>query len=271
MTDGRIRMALSDSGVLELALQQPPCNEIGTGMLEALEEACATLDETQPRVVILHSTTPAGFCAGADLRELHDGLCSVPDPATRKEAIADFIHRIHAVMDHLDTFPAPVIAALHGVCFGGGFELALTADLRVADKSTRFAFPELRLGLIPGFGGLPRLMRDMPNGLVRSLLLSGRSLGARRAAELELVQQLAAPGEALGAARRLAEQLLRYDGHATRVGKAFAKPLPREALAEERRLFLELIERPTVRAALADFAERNDPHPWLPARPKPAT
>ncbi|TVQ97071.1 MAG: enoyl-CoA hydratase/isomerase family protein [Deltaproteobacteria bacterium] len=265
-----LAVAAGEDGVLEVALQRLPCNEIGTAMLAALEGACDAIDAAAPRVVILHSTVPAGFCAGADLRELHAGMLAVEDPAERRAAIADFLERIHRVMDRLDTFPGPVVAALHGVCFGGGFELALTADLRIAEKNTRFAFPELRLGLIPGFGGLPRLRRDAPAGLVRSLLMSGRSLGARRAAEVELVQQVVAPGEALGAARRLAAQLLRYDAHATRLGKAFVKPLPREDLDEEKRIFLELIDRPAVREALADFASRTDAHPWLPrAAPSP--
>ena len=63
---------------------------------------------------------------------------------------------------------------MHGVCFGGGLELALLCDIIVADKMARFAFPELRLGLIPGFGGIPRLKRDVGNAFIRELLLTGR-------------------------------------------------------------------------------------------------
>jgi len=70
------------------------------------------------------------------------------------------------------------VAAVHGVVFGGGFELALTCDMIVADRTARFCFPELRLGLIPGFGGIPRLKRDLGNGLVRDLLMTGRSISA---------------------------------------------------------------------------------------------
>ena len=106
------------------------------------------------------------------------------------------------VFDTLDTAPLTTIAAVHGVVFGGGFELALTADLVIADKTARFCFPELRLGLVPGFGGIPRLSRDCGNALVRDLLLSGRSLGAARAHELGLVSQLVPRGEALAAARQ---------------------------------------------------------------------
>ena len=79
-------------------------------------------------------------------------------------------------MNAIDAAPLTTIAAVHGVTFGGGFELALACDLIVADKMARFCFPELRLGLIPGFGGIPRLKRDLGNAVVRDLLLTGRSI-----------------------------------------------------------------------------------------------
>ena len=89
------------------------------------------------------------------------------------------------------------IAAVQGVTFGGGFELALTCDLIIADKMTRFCFPELRLGLIPGFGGIPRLKRDLGNAVVRDLLLTGRSINATKAQAVGLVSQVTAEGDAL--------------------------------------------------------------------------
>src|SRR5258708_20402096 len=91
--------------------------------------------------------------------------------------------------------PLTTIAAVHGVCFGGGFELALACDLIVADKMARFCFPELRLGLIPGFGGIPRLKRDIGNAVVRDLLLTGRSINATKALAAGLASPLAAQSE----------------------------------------------------------------------------
>jgi len=106
----------------------------------------------------------------------------------------------------IDGAPFVTIAAVHGICFGGGFELALACDIIVADKMARFAFPELRLGLIPGFGGIPRLKRDVGNAFVRDLLLTGRSINGRARACRSLVGQLAAEGEALKIARSTAAQ-----------------------------------------------------------------
>ena len=78
------------------------------------------------------------------------------------------------------------IAAVHGVTFGGGFELALVCDIIIADQMARFCFPELRLGLIPGFGGIPRLKRDLGNAVVRDLLLTGRSFNVTKAQQIGL-------------------------------------------------------------------------------------
>lgn len=176
-----------------------------------------------------------------------------------------FLDRIHAVFDTFDTAPIPTAAAVHGVCFGGGFELALTCDVIVADKTARFAFPELRLGLIPGFGGIPRLERDLGNAAVRDLLLSGRSLGAKRAHELGLVAQLVGPGHASKTAHRLAQQMSKFDAHTTRVAKRFMKPHPRHRLEEEKRIFCELLTSPVVEHALAEFVTADRAMPYLPA------
>ncbi len=93
--------------------------------------------------------------------------------------------------------PLTTIAAVNGVTFGGGFELALVCDLIIADKMARFCFPELRLGLIPGFGGIPRLKRDLGNAVVRDLLLTGRSFNATKAQQIGLVSQVVGEGESL--------------------------------------------------------------------------
>ena len=148
--------------------------------------------------------------------------------------------------------------------FGGGFELALACDLIVADATTRFAFPELRLGLIPGFGGLPRLERDCSNALIRDLLLTGRSIQAKRALQAGFVAQVVGAGNALRAARAVARQTLKFDAHVVARAKAFAKPLPLERLRAEKELFCELFDRPAVREALAHFVARDDAQPYLP-------
>jgi enoyl-CoA hydratase/carnithine racemase len=134
----------------------------------------------------------------------------------------------------------------------------------VADKMARFAFPELRLGLIPGFGGIPRLKRDLGNGFVRDLLFTGRSVNATRAQAVGLVSQLGAEGEALNVARSNANQIKKFDPFTRASAKKFLKPIPHEELRREIDLFCELFTRPAVMAALKKFVESTDAMPYLP-------
>jgi len=247
---------------LELELDRPPCNEIGSFALEELERFLPEIESAGALVV--HSSVKAGFCAGADLRELYTRGREL-EQEQRLDAVRDFLTRIHAVLDRLDAAPIPTVAAVHGVVFGGGLELALCCDLIVADATARFAFPELRLGLVPGFGGIPRLRRDVSNSLVRDLLFTGRSLGAARAHAAGLVSQLTAPGRALEGARAAAAQMLKFDAPAVAAAKAFLKPLPRPAGRREIEIFLDLFRRPAVQEALQRFAENETgPLPYLP-------
>jgi len=252
-------------GAIELLLDRVPCNEIGSATLADLEQFVAALDSLQnvAHSLIISSARPEGFCAGADLRELYrESQRLAPD--LRFEKLGDFLERIHAVMNALDGTPLPTIAAVHGVTFGGGFELALTCDFIIADKMARFCFPELRLGLIPGFGGIPRLKRDVGNAVVRDLLLTGRSINAARAQSLGLVSQVVAEGDALRVARFTAAQIAKFDRHAAASAKRFIKPIPRDDLRREIEIFCELFTHPTVEAALRKFVESSDPLPYLP-------
>jgi enoyl-CoA hydratase/carnithine racemase len=164
----------------------------------------------------------------------------------------------------LDAAPFVAIAAVHGACLGGGLELALACDIIIADKMARFAFPELRLGFIPGFGGIPRLKRDLGNAVVRDLLFTGRTLNATRAHAVGLVAQLAGEGEALRIARSTAAQVAKYDPVARAAAKNFMKPIPYEELQCEIEIFCELFTRPEVMASLKKFAEDSGPMPYLP-------
>lgn len=250
-------------GIAELALASAPCNEIGVVLIEALEKALDQLERGPAKVVLVHSLQ-AGFSAGADLRGLYEAIVG-RSPAEFMPEVAAVLDRVHALMARFDALPLPTIAVIHGVCFGGGFELALTCDMLVCDRSARFCFPESRLGLIPGFGGIPRLQREqVPNAVMRDLLFSGRSLSARRALELGIVSQVVAPGQALAAARDCARQVALFDSAVLAAAKRFAKPLPEAALAEEKRVFLELFKQPRVVAALAEFVGRTDAMPYQP-------
>src|ERR1700687_3599761 len=243
-------------GVIELALHRDPCNEIGSLTLGELEKFVSALElmQSHAHALILYSTLKSGFCAGADLRELYHGAQGMEKLAAA-HGVREFLERIHKVMNAIDSAPLTTIAALNGVTFGGGFELALVCDLIIADKMVRFCFPELRLGLIPGFGGIPRLKRDLGNAVVRDLLLTGRSFNVMKAQQIGLVSQIAAEGEALRVARATASQVGKFDRRTAAAAKAFVKPIPDEELKREIDIFCDLYSRPAVEEGLRKFVE----------------
>jgi enoyl-CoA hydratase/carnithine racemase len=252
-------------GMVELVLDRAPCNEIGSVTLAELEHFVEALSGASgdARALIISSARSEGFSAGADLRELFERSQAMA-ARERLAGVRDFLERIHRVMNAIDAAPLTTIAAVHGVIFGGGFELALTCDIIIADKMARFAFPELRLGLIPGFGGIPRLKRDIGNAIVRDLLLTGRSINAVKAQSVGLVSQVTAGGDALRVARATAAQINKFDTKTTAAAKRFIKPLPHDELKREIEIFCDLFTRPAVEAGLRKFVESSDALPYLP-------
>ncbi len=253
------------NGAVEVALHREPCNEIGSFTLEELEELATAIPDlaNQAHALIFYSTIKAGFSAGADLRELYQRSQGVETSDAVRQVRA-FLERIHHVMNRLDAAPMATVAAVHGVTFGGGFELALACDIIIADRMARFCFPELRLGLIPGFGGIPRLKRDLGNAVVRDLLLTGRSFNVMKAQQIGLVSQIAAEGEALRVARATASQIAKFDRRTAIAAKQFIKPIPYEELKREIDTFCELFAQPAVAEGLKAFVENEGPQPYLP-------
>ena len=139
------------------------------------------------------------FCAGADIVELQ----TLDGPM----AFAAFVRRLTDTFAALASCPKPSVAALHGAVLGGGLELALACDLRVADATARLGVPEIKLGLLPGAAGTARLPRLLPKAVAKQLLLTGEPLTAHDAHRLGLVNEVVEPGAALDAAVSLAARL----------------------------------------------------------------
>lgn len=252
-------------GAIELALHREPCNELGTQSLGEFEQFVAALPalEEQAHALIIYSQLNSGFSAGADLRETYSRTRG-KDKAAAVASVRESLERTHHVMNTLDASPLTTIAAVHGVTFGGGLELALTCDIIIADKTARFAFPELRLGLIPGFGGIPRLKRDLGNAVVRDLLLTGRSFNVTKAQQVGLVSQVVAEGQALRVARATDAQIAKFNRRTSAAAKKFIKPIPYDDLRREIEIFCELFTQPAVEEGLRKFVESTDALPYLP-------
>jgi len=252
-------------GVIEVALHREPCNELGEQALTEFETLVRALPELESHshALVLYSGLNCGFSAGADLRETYYRTQPM-DKAAAVESVRRSLERTHRVMNTFDACPLTTIAAVHGVTFGGGLELALTCDLIIADRTARFSFPELRLGLIPGFGGIPRLKRDLGNAVVRDLVLTGRSFNVNKAHEVGLVAQVVAEGQALAVARSTARQLAKFDQATSSAAKKFIKPIPYDELRQEIEIFCHLFAQPAVASGLKKFVESRDAQPYLP-------
>jgi enoyl-CoA hydratase len=251
--------------ILEVQLHREPCNEFGSESLSEFERLVAALPalEEHARGLIIYSRLTSGFSAGADLRETYYRTRQMEKPEA-VEHVRQSLERTHHVMNTLDACPLTTIAAVHGVTFGGGLELALACDLIIADKTARFCFPELRLGLIPGFGGIPRLNRDLGNAVVRDLLLTGRSFNVTKAQQVGLVSQVVSEGQAPAVARATARQLAKFDRATAAAAKKFLKPIPYEELRREIDIFCRLFTQPAVEKGLKNFVESCDAQPYLP-------
>lgn len=174
-------------------------NAIGSGTYASL---VSRLDEIEAdrtiRALVIHGAG-RGFSAGADITEIGDFA-----EASQFEA---FIHGFTDALDRLEASRLPVIAAIHGVALGGGLELALACDIRVATTGSRLGLPEAKLGVLPGAGGTQRLPRLIPPGAVAELLMLGNLLDAERAHQLGLVNRLVAEDALLTEVAALAGEL----------------------------------------------------------------
>ncbi len=195
--NGHWRLDTDADGIAWLALdrQGEATNVLSRSVLEELENHLAALAEDRPTGLVFLSAKPNGFLAGADITEF-------TRIRTEREAL-ELIRRGQDVMTRIASLPFPTLAMIHGFCVGGGLELALACDYRVArdDPSTRLGLPEVRLGIHPGFGGTVRLPPLVGGIQALDLILSGRTLDARRARRIGLVDH-AVPERHLRAAAR---------------------------------------------------------------------
>lgn len=197
------RVETAEGGVRHLVVDHPDrrVNVIDERALADLETALGELEGTAGVTgVVLVSGKPGSFIAGADV----EAIGALED----RERVRELIRGAHASFDRLAALPVPTVAAIDGTCLGGGLELALACDSRIASEEprTRLGLPEILLGIFPGFGGSMRLPRLVGTAAALDLILSGRTLDARRAARMGLVAR-ATPAAWLveHAHRRLAE------------------------------------------------------------------
>ncbi|MCL6594287.1 MAG: enoyl-CoA hydratase/isomerase family protein [Alicyclobacillus sp.] len=191
-----------DAGVATMVINNPPMNvlsePVNREIKQCVEEMAADHDVV---AIVVTGAGERAFVAGADIKEFPSLMKPGGGRAGAKV--------IHEALNALDFIPKPTIAAIHGYAFGGGFELALACDLRIAAHGAQLGQPEIRLGILPGFGGTQRLPRLVGRGRALQLLLSGERVTADAAQAMGLVNEVVAPdalyATGLARARQLAE------------------------------------------------------------------
>ena len=189
-----------DEGIAAVTLNRPDVmNSFNFAMLRALGEQMAALRfDASVRVVIITGAGDRAFSAGADLKE-RAGMAP--------EEVKAFIFTIRRLMDDIENFPRPVIAAVNGVALGGGTELALASDIRLASETATMGLTETRLAIIPGAGGTQRLPRLVGRGMAKELIFTGRRIDARQALQIGLVNHVYPAGDLMEEARCLARDI----------------------------------------------------------------
>ena len=207
------------------------------------------------RCVIVTGAGDQAFCAGADLKE-RQGMI--------EEEVRDFLSLYRVSLRELDRLGVPTIAAIDGVAFGGGLELALSCDLRIASRTAKLGLTETSLGIIPGAGGTQRLARELPASKLKELILFATRLDAQEALELGIVNRLADPGQrALDAALAWCAPLLEgapiaLSAALSAIDAAYDLPLE-EGLSVERLAYERTLASKDRLEALAAFAGKRKP------------
>lgn len=176
-----------------ITLGRPPVNAIDPEFVTAMHAALDAAQSAAPTALVIRSTQKC-FCAGADLSMIGGFF----DAANGTALMEDYVRSLHALFDRLEAFPAVTLAAINGPALGGGLELALACDLRIASSRIQLGLPEARVGMIPGAGGTQRLTRLCGPGIAARLILGGETVDGTEAARLGIVQW-AAEADALDA------------------------------------------------------------------------
>jgi enoyl-CoA hydratase/carnithine racemase len=228
-------------------------NALSSALERALAEALED-DRVRDAASVVVTGGGRAFSAGADVAELRER-----DPAS----ILAYYRATGAVYERVAALPQPTIAAIAGHCLGGGLELALACDFRVADATASFGLPEVGIGILPSSGGTQRIARLVGTARAKELVLLGERFGAEQARELGLVTELAGAGQALERALELAGRIAALPPVAVAVAKQTIDAMPeasREAgLAIERLAYGLLAQTDDAREAAAAFADKRPP------------
>jgi enoyl-CoA hydratase len=250
-----VDLAISE-GIAVVTMNRP--DALNAFNVDQLDQMLGVLQEVRDdptvRAAIVTGAGEKAFAAGADIKQMVD--------LTPAEGLA-FGRKGHAVTNAIELLPQPVIAAVNGYAFGGGCEIAIACDIRLASENARFAQPEVGLGIPPGWGGSQRLPHLVGPGLAAELIFTGRHVLADEALRIGLVNAVYTFPQLLPAAREMAQQIARNSPSAVRRAKrlmALARiGNPGAGLAAEAQEFGSAFAGPDQREGMRAFIEKRAP------------
>lgn len=248
-----VRLAVRDDCAV-LTLDRPEAlNALSFAVIDELADAFAKVATMAVRALVITGAGEKAFCAGADIKELRGRDMA----AQRRDA-----ERGQAVFAMLDTLPVASVAAINGYAFGGGLELALACTFRVATRNAKMGLPEIKLGLIPGYGGTQRLPRAIGEARALEMILTGRTVTAEEAERIGLVNRLA-DGDAVEAGLAFARDFTVYGLPALRLARDATRRALDHPVHEGLRLEADLstlaFRTADAEEGMAAFAEKRKP------------
>lgn len=223
--------------------RKSPLNPLDMDTLREIRDAILNSGN---RVILLHGANRA-FSAGADINNFLK---------LTNETAGAFAKEGHDIMNAIATYPRPVVAAIHGYCLGGGFELALACDLRIAHPETTFGLPEVNLGILPGFGGTQRMRHIVGETVAFGLISTGKRFKADEAHRLGLLNEVSE--NYLGDAEKLAEELSKKPKESIRLIKHLTRNSPDDMFEEEIDAFGEVFAYPDQEEGAKAFLEKRE-------------
>ncbi|WP_216830716.1 enoyl-CoA hydratase [Alkalihalobacterium elongatum] len=244
------------NGVATVTIDNPPMNVLSGQVTKELGEVFSTLaEDAEVIAIILTGAGERAFMAGADIKEFPQWL------HMSKEELKAMNLQSHKVLNQIDEIAKPTIAMLNGITFGGGCELALTCDIRIAEEHAQVGLPEVKLGLFPGGGGTQRLPRLVGEAKAKELMFLGDPLTAQEAKEIGLVNQVVPTGEGMAVAQKMATKIARYSLEAlSRIKKSVNEGMElefNEAINLEADYFAGVFQTEDVREGVQAFIEKR--------------
>ena len=243
------------NNIIKIILDHPPSNVLSRSVLSELEDILNTIEADHLSKIIVFTSNGKHFCLGADIREIQQ--------LETAQQGRDFSVSGHTLFNRIEDLDIPVIAVIQGTCLGGGLELAMACHMRLAAKEALFGLPEIKLGLIPGFGGSQRLPRIIGASKATELILTGTFLTADEALEAGLVSSIHPASDLRARANALAEAISEKGSLAIRAALRAIRSVnttgSKADFLREAVQFGELCETRDAKEGLQAFFEKRPP------------